>query len=156
MQNYLDQLAKLNELLAQPPLDPWAILGVVVMFAVTVVILFLVYSLLVAASPFDTLFKAGLGIETADTRSTFRRFVYLGAALLFFVIAMHTLPFNKTAYDTRELERAVHNTLMDMNEVDYKTLVKGTYRYKLSDKDQSRYQTLIKIIKEASKRRPVQ
>ena len=69
---------------------------------------------------------------------------------------MHTFPFNKTTYDTRELERTVHNTLMDMNEVDYKTLVEGTYRYKLSDKDQSKYQTLIKIIKEASKRRPVQ
>lgn len=58
--------------------------------------------------------------------------------------------------DTRESERIVHNTLMDMTDVDYKTLVEGTQRYELNKKDKSKYETLIKIIEKASKRRPVQ
>lgn len=58
--------------------------------------------------------------------------------------------------DTHESERIVHNTLMDMTDVDYKTLVEGTQRYELSKKDKSKYKALIKIIEEASKRRPVQ
>lgn len=156
MQNYLDQLEKVNQLLAQPSVDMWTFLGAIVMFVVTVILLFFVYSFLVAASPLDTLFKAALDIETADTRNTFRRFIYLVTAVLLFVVALHTFPYNKTTYDTRESERVVHNTLMDMNEVDYKTLVEGAYRYRLSDKDQSKYKTIIKIIKDASKYRPVQ
>ena len=54
-----------------------------------------------------------------------------------------------------ESERNIHNTLMDMNDVDYKTLVEGTNKYQLSNSDQAKYKTIIAIIQKASKVRPV-
>ena len=49
-----------------------------------------------------------------------------------------------------------YNTLMDMNEIDYKTLVEGANRYELDKNDTKKYKELIKIIKKAANRRPVQ
>ena len=69
------------------------------------------------------------------------------------IIATSIAPEPNTV--SAESERNIHNTLMDMNDVDYKTLVDGTNKYQLSNSEQAKYKTIIKIIQKASKVRPV-
>lgn len=150
MQNYLDQLAKLNELLAQQPVTVWGVLSFVVMLVLslggTVAGMILVWK----ASPIDTLIRAGLNIGNA------KRITQLTIGMILLYVSVVISPLRGNTVDTRESERIVHNTLMDMTDIDYKTLVEGTQRYELNKKDKSKYKALIKIIEEASKRRPVQ
>lgn len=150
MQNYLDQLAKLNELLAQQPTTVWGVLSFVTMLVLSLGATVAGMVLAWKASPIDTLIRMGHG----HTKTRRIAQLVVGFTLLFVSVAIS--PLRGDTVDTREAERIVHNTLMDMTDVDYKTLVEGTQRYKLSKKDKSKYETLIKIIKEASKRRPVQ
>ena len=150
MQNYLDQLAKLNELLAQQPVTVWGVLSFVVMLVLslggTVAGMILAWK----ASPIDTLIRAGLNIGNA------KRITQLTIGMILLYVSVVISPLRGNTVDTRESERIVHNTLMDMTDIDYKTLVEGTQRYELNKKDKSKYKALIKIIEEASKRRPVQ
>ena len=150
MQNYLDQLAKLNELLAQQPVTVWGVLSFVVMLVLslggTVAGMILAWK----ASSIDTLIRAGLNIGNA------KRITQLTIGMILLYVSVVISPLRGNTVDTRESERIVHNTLMDMTDIDYKTLVEGTQRYELNKKDKSKYKALIKIIEEASKRRPVQ
>lgn len=142
MQNYLDQLAKLNELLAPSPFDLWASLGATVMFVITIAIL---------AAGFVLMFASVLSDKLPNIVA---RVLCVVVGFAMCVFALKISPLNGTPPE--ESERIVHNTLMDMNEVDYKTLVEGAYRYELDKKDNTKYKELINIIKKASKRRPVQ
>lgn len=156
MQNYLDQLAKLNELLAPSPFDLWAFLGATVLFLVSFVILMVGLVLIWTASPLDTIVKAFFGGETTHSLKVSQRLTCLvvGVALCF--VSTYTSPVNRMSFNNNEAERVVHNTLMDMNEIDYKTLVEGADRYELDKNDTKKYKELIRIIKKAANRRPVQ
>ena len=150
MQNYLDQLAKLNELLAQQPVTVWGVLSFVVMLVLSLGVTVAGMILVWKASPIDTLIRAGLNIGNA------KRITQLTIGMILIYVSVVISPLRGNMVDTRESERIVHNTLMDMTDIDYKTLVEGTQRYELNKKDKSKYKALIKIIEEASKRRPVQ
>lgn len=150
MQNYLDQLAKLNELLAQQPVTVWGVLSFVVMLVLSLGATVAGMILAWKASPIDTLIRAGLNIGNA------KRITQLTIGMILLYVSVVISPLRGNTVDTRESERIVHNTLMDMTDIDYKTLVEGTQRYELNEKDKSKYKALIKIIEEASKRRPVQ
>lgn len=150
MQNYLDQLAKLNELLAQQPVTIWGVLSFVVMLVLSLGVTVAGMILVWEASPIDTLIRAGLNIGNA------KRITQLTIGMILLYVSVVISPLRGNMVDTRESERIVHNTLMDMTDIDYKTLVEGTQRYELNKKDKSKYKALIKIIEEASKRRPVQ
>jgi hypothetical protein len=150
MQNYLDQLAKLNELLAQQPVTVWGVLSFVVMLVLSLGVTVAGMILVWKASPIDTLIRAGLNIGNA------KRITQLTIGMILLYVSVVISPLRGNMVDTRESERIVHNTLMDMTDIDYKTLVEGTQRYELNKKDKSKYKALIKIIEEASKRRPVQ
>ena len=150
MQNYLDQLAKLNELLAQQPTNVWGVLSFVVMLVLSLGATVAGMILAWKASPIDTLIRAGLTVKNA------KRIAQLVIGFVLIFVSVVISPLRGNTVDTRESERIVHNTLMDMTDVDYKTLVEGTQRYELNKKDKSKYETLIKIIEKASKRRPVQ
>lgn len=156
MQNYLDQLAKLNELLAPSPFDLWAFLGATVLFLVSFVVLMVGLVLIWTASPLDTIVKAFFGGKTTHSLTVSQRLTCLvvGAALCF--VSTYISPVNRVSFNNNEAERIVHNTLMDMNEIDYKTLVEGANRYELDKNDAKKYKELIKIIKKAANRRPVQ
>lgn len=150
MQNYLDQLAKLNELLAQQPTTVWGVLSFVVMLVLSLGVTVAGMILVWKASPIDTLIRAGLNVKNA------KRIAQLVIGFVLIFVSVVISPLRGNTVDTRESERIVHNTLMDMTDVDYKTLVEGTQRYELNQKDKLKYKALIKIIEEASKRRPVQ
>lgn len=150
MQNYLDRLAKLNELLAQQPVTVWGVLSFVVMLVLSLGATVAGMILAWKASPIDTLIRAGLNIGNA------KRITQLTIGMILLYVSVVISPLRGNTVDTRESERIVHNTLMDMTDIDYKTLVEGTQRYELNEKDKSKYKALIKIIEEASKRRPVQ
>ena len=150
MQNYLDQLAKLNELLAQQPVTVWGVLSFIVMLVLSLGVTVAGMILVWKASPIDTLIRAGLNIGNA------KRITQLTIGMILLYVSVVISPLRGNMVDTRESERIVHNTLMDMTDIDYKTLVEGTQRYELNKKDKSKYKALIKIIEEASKRRPVQ
>ena len=150
MQNYLDQLAKLNELLAQQPVTVWGVLSFIVMLVLSLGVTIAGMILVWKASPIDTLIRAGLNIGNA------KRITQLTIGMILLYVSVVISPLRGNMVDTRESERIVHNTLMDMTDIDYKTLVEGTQRYELNKKDKSKYKALIKIIEEASKRRPVQ
>lgn len=150
MQNYLDQLAKLNELLAQQPTTVWGVLSFVVMLVLSLGATVAGMILAWKASPIDTLIRAGLTVKNA------KRIAQLVIGFVLIFVSVVISPLRGNIVDTRESERIVHNTLMDMTDVDYKTLVEGTQRYELNKKDKSKYETLIKIVEKASKRRPVQ
>lgn len=150
MQNYLDQLAKLNELLAQQPVTVWGVLSFIVMLVLSLGATVAGMILAWKASPIDTLIRAGLNIGNA------KRITQLTIGMILLCVSVVISPLRGNMVDTHESERIVHNTLMDMTDIDYKTLVEGTQRYELNKKDKSKYKALIKIIEEASKRRPVQ
>ena len=101
------------------------------------------------ASPIDTLIRAGIG------RSNFSRIAKLTVGLTLLYVSVVISPLRGNVADTRESERTVHNTLMDMTDVDYKTLVEGAQRYELDKNDTAKYKEVINIIQKASKVRPV-
>lgn len=152
MQHYLEQLDKINNILVQQGQQPTTVWGVI-SFAIT---LSLSLGMTIAgmvlawkASPIDTLIRAGFG------RSNFRRIAKLAVGLTLLCVSVVISPLRGNVVDTRESERIVHNTLMDMTDVDYKTLVEGAQRYELDKNDTTKYKTIIKIIQKASKVRPV-
>lgn len=149
MQNYLEQLDKLNNLLVQQPTTVWGIMSFAVMLSLSLGLTVVGMVLVWRASPIDTLIRAGIG------RNNFRRIAKLAIGLTLLCVSIVISPLRGNVVDTRESERNVHNTLMDMTDVDYKTLVEGAQRYELNAKDKSKYKTIIKIIEEAAKRRPV-
>ena len=63
MQNYLDQLAKLNELLAQQPTTVWGVLSFVVMLVLSLGATVAGMILAWKASPIDTLIRAGFNVK---------------------------------------------------------------------------------------------
>lgn len=150
MQNYLDQLAKLNELLVQQPTTVWGVLSFVVMLVLSLGVTATGMILVWKASPIDTLVRAGLTVGNT------KRITQLTIGIVLLYVSVVISPLRGNMVDTLESERIVHNTLMDMTDVDYKTLVEGTQRYELNQKDKSKYKALIKIIEDASKRHPVQ
>lgn len=156
MQNYLDQLAKLNELLAPHPFNLWAFLGATLLFLVSFAILMVGLVLIWTASPLDTLVKAAIGGATTHSLKVSQRLTCLGVGIALFFVSTYISPVSYMSFNNDEAERVVHNTLMDMNEIDYKTLVEGANRYELDKNDTKKYKELIKIIKKAANRRPVQ
>ena len=82
-----------------------------------------------------------------------RRMGYIIAGMVVMMISSYIAPTPNAV--SAESARTIHNTLMDMNDVDYKTLVEGTNKYQLSNSDQAKYKTIIAIIQKASKVRPV-
>lgn len=149
MQNYLEQLDKLNNLLVQQPTTVWGVISFAITLSLSLGMTIAGMVLVWKASPIDTLIRAGFG------RSNIRRIAKLAIGLVLLYVSVVISPLRGNVADTRESERIVHNTLMDMTDVDYKTLVEGAQRYELNAKDKSKYKTLIKIIEEAAKRRPV-
>lgn len=152
MQHYLDQLDKINNLLVQQGQQPTTVWGVIsfaialsLSLGMTIAGMILVWR----ASPIDTLIRAGIG------RSNFRRIAKLAVGLTLLYVSVVISPLRGNVADTRESERIVHNTLMDMTDVDYKTLVEGAQRYELDKNDTAKYEEVIKIIQKASKVRPV-
>lgn len=156
MQNYLNQLEQLNQLFVHPSFDWWTFLGDVVLLAVTGVILCVGVMLILAANPIKIAIKVAMGIPGIETR----RVIWFVVGLCLIITAPYPFSLadhlNKTREAERAAERTVHNTLMDMNEIDYKTLVEGANRYELDKNDTKKYKELIKIIKKAANRRPVQ
>lgn len=156
MQNYLDQLAKLNELFAPHPFNLWAFLGAILLFLVSFAILMVGLVLIWTASPLDTLVKAAINGATTHSLDVSQRLICLGIGIALFFVSMYISPVSYMSFNNNEAERVVYNTLMDMNEIDYKTLVEGANRYELDKNDTKKYKELIKIIKKAANRRPVQ
>lgn len=156
MQNYLNQLEQLNQLFVHPSFDWWTFLGDVVLLAVTGVILCVGVMLILAANPIKIAIKVALGIPGIETQ----RIIWFVVGLCLIITASYPFSLadhlNKTREAERAAERTVHNTLMDMDEIDYKTLVEGANRYELDKNDTKKYKELIKIIKKAANRRPVQ
>lgn len=156
MQNYLNQLEQLNQLFVHPSFDWWTFLGDVVLLAVTGVILCVGVMLILAANPIKIAIKVALGIPGIETQ----RVIWFVVGLCLIIIVPYPFSLadhlNKTREAERAAERTVYNTLMDMNEIDYKTLVEGANRYELDKNDTKKYKEVIKIIKKAANRRPVQ
>ena len=149
MQNYLDQLDKINNLLAQQPTTVWGVISFAITLSLSLGMTIAGMVLAWKASPIDTLIRAGFG------RSNLRRIAKLVIGLVLLYVSVVISPLRGNVADTRESERIVHNTLMDMTDVDYKTLVEGAQRYELDKNDTAKYKEVIKIIQKASKVRPV-
>lgn len=152
MQNYLDQLDKINNLLAQQPNDIWTTLGSAMLLALSLLLLIGGLAFLYYAKPISTVLDLGTR-HRITYRVLFRRVgnIAIGAVLMTVASVVAPTPNAVPA----ESARTTHNTLMDMNDVDYKTLVEGTNKYQLSNSDQAKYKTIIAIIQKASKVRPV-
>ena len=149
MQTYLDQLDKINNLLVQQPTTVWGVISFAITLSLSLGMTIAGMVLAWKASPIDTLIRAGLG------RSNIRRIAQLAIGLVLLYVSVVISPLRGNVADTRESERIVHNTLMDMTDVDYKTLVEGAQRYELDKNDTAKYKEVIKIIQKASKVRPV-
>lgn len=149
MQNYLEQLDKLNNLLVQQPTTVWGVISFAIALSLSLGITIVGMILVWRASPIDTLIRAGFG------RSNIRRIAKLTIGLVLLYVSVVISPLRGNVADTRESERIVHNTLMDMTDVDYKTLVEGAQRYELDKNDTAKYKEVIKIIQKASQVRPV-
>ena len=149
MQNYLEQLDKLNNLLVQQPTTVWSVMSFAITLSLSLGMTIAGMVLAWKASPIDTLIRAGFG------RSNLRRIAKLVIGLVLLYVSVVISPLRGNVADTRESERIVHNTLMDMTDVDYKTLVEGAQRYELDKNDTAKYKEVIKIIQKASKVRPV-
>lgn len=149
MQNYLEQLDKLNNLLVQQPTTVWGVISFAITLSLSLGMTIAGMVLAWKASPIDTLIRAGFG------RSNIRRIAKLLIGLTLLCVSVVISPLRGNVADTRESERTVHNTLMDMTDVDYKTLVEGAQRYELDKNDTAKYKEVIKIIQKASKVRPV-
>ena len=149
MQNYLEQLDKLNNLLVQQPTTVWGVISFAITLSLSLDMTIAGMVLAWKASPIDTLIRAGFG------RSNLRRIAKLVIGLVLLYVSVVISPLRGNVADTRESERIVHNTLMDMTDVDYKTLVEGAQRYELDKNDTAKYKEIIKIIQKASKVRPV-
>lgn len=149
MQNYLEQLDKLNNLLVQQPTTVWGVISFAITLSLSLGMTIAGMVLAWKASPIDTLIRAGFG------RSNLRRIAKLVIGLVLLYVSVVISPLRGNVADTRESERIVHNTLMDMTDVDYKTLVEGAQRYELDKNDTAKYKEVIKIIQKASKVRPV-
>lgn len=148
MQNYLEQLDKINNLLAQQPSDFWTMLWRAALLLLSLLLLIVGVAIIYRAKPISTLFGAAVG-----TPVMLRRTGYIISGIVVMMIASYIAPEPNTV--SAESERTIHNMLMDMNEVDYKTLVDGTNKYQLSNSEQAKYKTIINIIQKASKVRPV-
>lgn len=148
MQNYLDQLDKINNLLVQQPNDFWSTLGTTLLLLLSLAFLIAGLAFIARGKPIATLFNSTLG-----RHDLVRRGGYITVGLVFMIIATSIAPEPNTV--SAESERNIHNTLMDMNDIDYKTLVEGTNKYQLSNSEQAKYKTIINIIQKASKVRPV-
>lgn len=148
MQNYLEQLDKINNLLAQQPSDFWTMLGRAALLLLSLVLLMVGIAIIYRAKPISTLFGAAVGAPIM-----LRRMGYIIAGMVVMMISSYIAPEPNTV--SAESERNIHNTLMDMNDIDYKTLVDGTNKYQLSNSEQAKYKTIIEIIQKASKVRPV-
>lgn len=149
MQTYLDQLDKINNLLVQQPTTVWGVISFAITLSLSLGMTIAGMVLVWKASPIDTLIRAGFG------RSNIRRIAKLAIGLVLLYVSVVISPLRGNVADTRESERIVHNTLMDMTDVDYKTLVEGAQRYELDKNDTAKYKEVIKIIQKASKVRPV-
>lgn len=149
MQNYLDQLDKINNLLVQQPTTVWGVISFAITLSLSLGMTIAGMVLAWKASPIDTLIRAGFG------RSNIRRIAKLAIGLVLLCVSVVISPLRGNVADTRESERIVHNTLMDMTDVDYKTLVEGAQRYELDKNDTAKYKEVIKIIQKASQVRPV-
>lgn len=149
MQNYLDQLDKINNLLVQQPTTVWGVISFAIALSLSLGMTIAGMVLVWKASPIDTLIRAGFG------RSNIRRIAKLTIGLVLLYVSVVISPLRGNVEDTRESERIAHNTLMDMTDVDYKTLVEGAERYELDKNDTAKYKEVIKIIQKASKVRPV-
>ena len=148
MQIYLDQLDKINNLLVQQPNDFWSTMGTTILLLLSLAFLIAGLAFIGCGKPIATLFDSTLG-----RHDLIRRGGYITIGLIFTIIATSIAPEPNTV--SAESERNIHNTLMDMNDIDYKTLVDGTNKYQLSNSEQAKYKTIIKIIQKASKVRPV-
>lgn len=149
MQNYLEQLDKLNNLLVQQPTTVWGVISFAITLSLSLGMTIVGMVLVWKAGPIDTLIRAGFG------RSNIRRIAKLAIGLVLLYVSVVISPLRGNVADTRESERIVHNPLMDMTDVDYKTLVEGAQRYELDKNDTAKYKEVIKIIQKASKVRPV-
>ena len=149
MQHYLEQLDKINNLLVQQPTTLWGIMSFAVMLSLSLGMTIAGMVLVWKASPIDTLIRAGL------SRSNLCRIAKLTVGLVLLCVSVVISPLRGNTVDTRESERIVHNTLMDMPDIDYKTLVEGAQRYELDKKDTAKYKEVIKLTQKASKVRPV-
>ena len=149
MQNYLEQLDKINNLLVQQPITVWGVISFAITLSLSLGMSIAGMVLVWKASPIDTLIRAGFG------RNNIRRIAKLAIGLVLLYVSVVISPLRGNVADTRESERNVHNTLMDMTDVDYKTLVEGTQRYELDKNDTAKYKEVIKLIQKASKVRPV-
>lgn len=149
MQNYLEQLDKINNLLVQQPITVWGVISFAIALSLSLGMTIAGMVLVWKSSPIDTLIRAGFG------RSNIRRIAKLAIGLVLLYVSVVISPLRGNVVDTRESERIVHNTLMDMTDVDYKTLVEGAQRYELDKNDTVKYKEVIKIIQKASKVRPV-
>ena len=152
MQHYLDQLDKMNNLLAQQPNDIWTTLGSAMLLALSLLLLIGGLAFLYYAKPISTVVDLGTR-HRITYRALFRRVGYIAIGAVLMTVASAIAPTPNAV--PAESERNIHNTLMDMNDVDYKTLVDGTNKYQLSNGEQAKYKTIIKIIQKASKVRPV-
>lgn len=149
MQNYLEQLDKLNNLLVQQPTTVWGVISFAITLSLSLGMTIAGMVLVWKASPIGTLIRAGFG------RSNIRRIAKLAIGLVLLYVSVVISPLRGNVADTRESERIVHNTLMDMTDVDYKTLVEGAQRYELDKNDTAKYKEVIKIIQKASQVRPI-
>lgn len=149
MQNYLDQLDKINNLLMQQPTTVWGVISFAITLSLSLGMTIAGMVLVWKASPIDTLIRAGFG------RSNICRIAKLAIGLVLLYVSVVISPLRGNVADTRESERIVHNTLMDMTDVDYKTLVEGAQRYELDKNDTAKYKEVIKIIQKASQVRPI-
>lgn len=148
MQNYLEQLDKINNLLSQQPSDFWTMLWRAALLLLSLLLLIVGVAIIYRAKPIRTLFGAAVGAP-----EMLRRTGYIISGIVVMMISSYIAPEPNTV--PAESERTIHNMLMDMNEVDYKTLVDGTNKYQLSNSEQAKYKTIINIIQKASKVRPV-
>ena len=148
MQHYLEQLDKINNLLVQQPNDFWSTIGTSVVLLLSLSLLIAGLAFIGCGKPITILFDS-----TLSRSDILRRGGYITIGLVFMIIATSIAPSPNAV--PAESERNIHNTLMDMNDVDYKTLVEGTSKYQLSNSDQAKYKTIIAIIQKASKVRPV-
>lgn len=152
MQHYLDQLDKMNNLLAQQPNDIWTTLGSAMLLALSLLLLIGGLAFLYYAKPISIVLDLGTR-HRITYRDLFRRVGYIAIGAVLMTVASGVAPTPNAV--PAESARTIHNTLMDMNDVDYKTLVEGTNKYQLSNSDQAKYKTIIAIIQKASQVRPV-
>lgn len=152
MQHYLEQLDKMNNLLAQQPNDIWTTLGSAMLLALSLLLLIGGLAFLYYAKPISTVVDLGTR-HRITYRTLLHRVGYIAIGAVLMTVASVVAPAPNAV--PAASERNIHNTLMDMNDVDYKTLVEGTNKYQLSNSDQAKYKTIIAIIQKASKVRPV-